>query len=80
MGLSNWLVLPIYPHCQMAVLDAMVREAGKFAKLIELAALNNVNGIRNREPIPYVFILDMIFLDMEHVDAKDMSDGAMEEG
>jgi hypothetical protein len=44
--------------------------AGKFAKQIELAFLYDVNWIRDGEVITDVFILDLIFRNMVHVDSK----------
>ena len=45
--------------------------AGKFAKQIELAFSYDVNWIRDREVITDVFILDLIFHNMVHVDSDD---------
>ena len=34
MGLSNWLMLTMYPGCQEVALDMMIRQLGKFAKQV----------------------------------------------
>jgi hypothetical protein len=65
--------------------EKLVREvswihAGKFAKQIELAFLYNVNWIRDGEVIMDVFILDLIFRNMVHVDSDDSVNGGVVHG
>jgi hypothetical protein len=52
---------------------------GKFAKQIELAFLYDVNWIGDREVIMDVFILDLIFCNMVHVDSDDSVNGGVVE-
>jgi hypothetical protein len=54
--------------------------AGKFAKQIELAFLYDVNWVGNREVITDVFVLDLIFRNMVHVDSDDSAIGGVVEG
>jgi hypothetical protein len=54
--------------------------AGKFAKQIELAFLYNVDWIGDGEVITDVFILDLIFHNMVHVDSDDLANGGVVEG
>jgi hypothetical protein len=56
--------------------EKLVREAswinvGKFAKQIELAFSYDVDWIGDREVITDVFILDLIFCNMVHVDSDE---------
>jgi hypothetical protein len=65
--------------------EKLVREArwihgGKFAKQIELAFSYDVNWIGDREVITDVFILDLIFRNMVHVDSNDSANGGVVEG
>jgi hypothetical protein len=53
---------------------------GKFAKQIELAFLYDVDWIRDREVIMDVFVLDLIFHNMVHVDSDDSANGGVVEG
>jgi hypothetical protein len=53
---------------------------GKFAKQIELAFLYDVDWMRDREVIMDVFVLDLIFCNMVHVDADDSANGGVVEG
>jgi hypothetical protein len=46
-------------------------QAGKFAKQIELAFLDEVERIGYREMITDVLISNSVFFNMMHVDAKD---------
>jgi hypothetical protein len=60
--------------------EKLAREAswihvGKFAKQIELAFLYNVNWIGDGEVIMDVFVLDLIFCNMVHVDSNDLANG-----
>jgi hypothetical protein len=54
--------------------------AGKFAKQIELAFSYDVNWVRDREVITDVFILDLIFCNVVHVDSDDSANGGVVEG
>jgi hypothetical protein len=55
--------------------------SGKFPKQIELAFLYNINNwVGNREVITDVFVLDLIFRDMVHVDSDDSANGGVVEG
>jgi hypothetical protein len=54
--------------------------AGKFAKQIELAFLYDVDWIGDGEEIMDVFILDLIFRNMVHVDSDDSVNGGVVEG
>jgi hypothetical protein len=49
--------------------------AGKFAKQIELAFSYDVDWVGNREVIMDVFVLDLIFHNMVHVDSDDVANG-----
>jgi hypothetical protein len=53
---------------------------GKFAKQIELAFLYDIDWIGDREVITDVFVLDLIFLDMVHVDSDNSVNGGVVEG
>jgi hypothetical protein len=53
---------------------------GKFPKQIELAFLYDINWVGNREVIMDVFVLDLIFRDMVHVDSDDSANGGVVEG
>ena len=52
----------------------------KFAKQIKLAFLYDVDWIRDREVIMDVFVLDLIFHNMVHVDSDDSANGGVVEG
>ena len=54
--------------------------AGKFAKQIELAFSYDVDWVGNREVITDVFVLDLIFRNMVHVDSDDSANGGVVEG
>jgi hypothetical protein len=54
--------------------------AGKFAKQIELAFFYDVDWIGDREVITDVFVLDLIFCNMVHVDSNDLANGGVVEG
>ena len=54
--------------------------AGKFAKQIELAFSYDVNWIGDGEVITDVFVLDLIFRNMVHVDFDDSVNGGVVEG
>jgi hypothetical protein len=54
--------------------------AGKFAKQIELAFSYDVDWIRDGEVIMDVFVLDLIFHNMVHVDSNDSVNGGVVEG
>jgi hypothetical protein len=55
--------------------------AGKFAKQIELAFSYIVDWIRGGEVlITDVFVLDLIFCNMVHVDSHDLVNGGVVEG
>jgi hypothetical protein len=63
--------------------EKLAREASwihvdKFAKQIELAFLYDVNWIGDREVITDVFVLDLIFHNMVHVDSDDLANGVVE--
>ena len=59
----------------------MIGQSSKFvAKLVELTALDNVKRVRYGESVPNMFISNMELLHMKHVDAKNMTNYAMEEG
>jgi hypothetical protein len=65
--------------------EKLAREASwihvcKFAKQIELAFSYDVNWIRDGEVITDVFILDLIFHNMVHVDSNDLVNGGVVEG
>ena len=62
------------------MLNMMVWKSSILAKLVELAALDNVDGVRNRKLVPNMFISDSEFMHMEHVDAKDALNSAVKEG
>jgi hypothetical protein len=53
---------------------------GKFAKQIELAFSYDVNWIGDGEVITDVFVLDLIFRNMVHVDSNDSANGGVVEG
>jgi hypothetical protein len=64
--------------------EKLAREASwihvsKFAKQIELAFLYDVDWIRDGEVITDVFILDLIFHNMVHVDSNDSANGGVVE-
>jgi hypothetical protein len=54
--------------------------SGKFPKQIELAFSYDINWVGNREVIMDVFILDLIFCNMVHVDSDDSANGGVVEG
>jgi hypothetical protein len=65
--------------------EKLAREAswihvGKFAKQIELAFPYDVDWIGDREVIMDVFVLDLIFCNMVHVDSNDSANGGVVEG
>jgi hypothetical protein len=65
--------------------EKIVREAswihvGKFAKQIELAFSYDVHWIGDGEVITDVFVLDLIFHNMVHVDSDDSANGGVLEG
>jgi hypothetical protein len=53
---------------------------GKFAKQIELAFSYDVDWIRDGEVIMDVFVLDLIFHNMVHVDSNDLANDGVVEG
>ena len=53
---------------------------GKFPKQTELAFSYDINWVGNREVITDVFILDLIFRNMVHVDSNDLANGGVVEG
>jgi hypothetical protein len=62
--------------------EKLAREASyfhvcKFAKQIELAFLYDVDWIGDGEVITDVFILDLIFRNMVHVDSNDSANGGV---
>jgi hypothetical protein len=67
------------PGGEKLVREASWIHAGKFAKQIELAFLYDVNWIGD-EVITDVFILDLIFRNMVHVDSNDSANGGVVEG
>jgi hypothetical protein len=65
--------------------EKLAREASwihacKFAKQIELAFSYDVDWIGDGEVITDVFILDLIFRNMVHVDSNDSAHGGVVEG
>jgi hypothetical protein len=68
------------PGSEKLVSEASWIDVGKFAKQIELVFLYNVNWIRDGEVITDVFILDLIFCNMVHVDSDDSANGGVVEG
>jgi hypothetical protein len=65
--------------------EKLAREAswihvGKFAKQIELAFSYDVDWIGGGEVITDVFVLDLIFRNMVHVDSNDLVNGGVVEG
>jgi hypothetical protein len=54
--------------------------AGKFANQIELVFLYDVNWIGDGEVITDVFVLDLRFRNMVHVDSDDSANGGVVEG
>jgi hypothetical protein len=68
------------PGSEKLVSKASWIHVGKFAKQIELAFLYNVNWIGDQEVITDVFILDLIFCNMVHVDSDDSVNGGVVEG
>jgi hypothetical protein len=50
---------------------AMFGKAGKFAKLVELAASDDVERVGDGESVADVLVSDVELFDMEHVDSKD---------
>jgi hypothetical protein len=52
----------------------------KFAKQIELAFSYDVDWIRDGQVIMDVFVLDLIFRNMVHVDSNDSANGGVVEG
>jgi hypothetical protein len=67
------------PGSKKLVREASWFHAGKFAKQIELAFLYDVDWIRDREVITDVFVLDLIFCNMVHVDSNDLANGGVVE-
>jgi hypothetical protein len=55
--------------------DAVLWKASKFAKLIELAASDDVKRVWDGEAVADVFVPDVELFHMEHVDAKDTAGG-----
>jgi hypothetical protein len=53
---------------------------GKFAKQIELVFSYDVHWIGDGEVITDVFVLDLIFRNMVHVDSDDLVNGGVVEG
>jgi hypothetical protein len=68
------------PGSEKLAREASWIHAGKFAKQIELAFSYNVNWIGDREVITNVFVLDLIFRNMVHVDSDDSANGGVVEG
>jgi hypothetical protein len=60
-----------YPCGEELTRKAGGTQAGKFAKQIELAFLDEVKRIRYREMISDVLISNFVLFNMMHVDAKD---------
>jgi hypothetical protein len=68
------------PGSEKLAREASWIHAGKFAKQIELAFLYNVDWIGDGEVIMDVFVLDLIFRNMVHVDSDDSANGGVVEG
>jgi hypothetical protein len=68
------------PGSEKLVREASSIHAGKFAKQIELAFLYDVDWIGDGEVITDVFVLDLIFRNMVHVDSNDSVNGGVVEG
>jgi hypothetical protein len=68
------------PGSEKLVREASWIHAGKFAKQIESAFLYNVDWIGDGEVITDVFILDLIFCNMVHVDSNDSVNGSVVDG
>jgi hypothetical protein len=68
------------PGSKKLAREASWIHVGKFAKQIELAFLYDVDWIGDREVITDVFILDLIFRNMVHVDSNDSANGGEVEG
>jgi hypothetical protein len=68
------------PGSEKLAREASWIHAGKFAKQIELAFLYDVDWIGDGEVITDVFILDLIFCNMVHVDSNDSANGGVVEG
>jgi hypothetical protein len=68
------------PGSEKLAREASWIHAGKFAKQIELAFSYDVDWIGDREVITDVFILDLIFRNMVHVDSDDSANGGVVEG
>ncbi len=68
------------PGSKKLVREARRIHSGKFPKQIELAFSYDINWVGNRKVITDVFILDLIFRDMVHVDSNDSADGGVVEG
>jgi hypothetical protein len=62
------------------VWEVVIREAGKLAKLVELTMTYHVKGIRYGEVVSNMFISDVKFLNMEHIDVKYLMDRVVEKG
>jgi hypothetical protein len=56
----------------------LVREAGELAKLVKLRMTYDVEWIRYGEAVSNMFISDMKFLNMEHINAKYSINHAVE--
>jgi len=55
------------PCSEEATGKAMLREAGKFAELVELAAVDDVTYIRHGDTVADVFVADPKFFHVIHV-------------
>ena len=67
------------PGSEKLAREASWIHAGKFAKQIELVFSYDVDWIRDGEVITDVFILDLIFRNMVHVDSDDSANGGVVE-
>jgi hypothetical protein len=68
------------PGSKKLVREASWIHAGKFAKQIELVFSYDVDWIGDREVITDVFVLDLIFCNMVHVDSDNSANGGVVEG
>jgi hypothetical protein len=68
------------PGSEKLAREASWIHAGKFAKQIELAFPYDVDWIGDGEVNTDVFILDLIFHNMVHVDSNDSANGGVVEG
>jgi hypothetical protein len=68
------------PGSEKLAREASWIHAGKFAKQIELAFSYDVDWIGDGEVITDVFVLDLIFCNMVHVDSNDSANGGVVEG